>query len=223
MTLALSSQVVGLFVLGAVHGINPGMGWLFAVARGFQEGERRAVWRALGPLAAGHGLAIAAALAGAAMVGIVLPIPIVQQLVGVALVASGAAGLVRHRHPRGGGMRMGAPGLIGWSFLMATAHGAGLMALPLVLGEPAGAGTAGGHSAHTTHGAVQLAGSPALQLNGLTATAAHAAGYLLVTTLIAMIVYQRLGLRLLRSAWINLDLIWAVALIITGVATLAIS
>jgi hypothetical protein len=217
MTLGLSSQLVGLFVLGAAHGINPGMGWLFAVARGFQEGDRRAVWRALGPLALGHGLAIAAALAGAAMVGIVLPIPVVQRLVGVALVVSGAAGLIRHRHPRGGGMRVGAPGLVGWSFLMATAHGAGLMALPLVLGGPAGSGTAGGHAMHTMH-----AGGPELQLGGLTATAAHAAGYLLVTTLIAVIVYERVGLRMLRSAWINLDLIWALALVITGVATLVV-
>lgn len=219
MAIGLSTQLAGLFVLGAAHGINPGMGWLFAVARGFQEGERRAVWRALGPLALGHGLAIAAAIAGAAVVGIVLPLSLVQQLVGVTLVVSGVAGLVRHRHPRGGGMRMGAPGLVGWSFLMASAHGAGLMALPLVLRGPAGSGTAGGHAIHAMH-AAGIAAGPGLQLAGLAATVAHATGYLVVTALIAVVVYERVGLRLLRSAWINLDLIWSVALIVTGTATL---
>lgn len=215
MEFALSSQVVGLFLLGAGHGINPGMGWLFAVARGFQEGERGAVWRALGPLAVGHGLAIAAALAGAAMLGVVLPLSLVHRLVGVALVVSGVAALLRHRHPRGGGMRLGARALAGWSFLMATAHGAGLMALPLALRDPAGP-----EMAEHLHGATHMMVSPELPLGGLAATAAHAAGYLLVTALIAVVVYERVGLRLLRSAWINLDLFWAVALIITGVATL---
>jgi hypothetical protein len=219
MTLGLS-PIAGLFLLGAAHGINPGMGWLFAVARGFQEGDRRAVWRALGPLAIGHGLAIAAALVGAAMIGMVLPMSLVKQMVGVALVASGAAGLVRHRHPRGGGMRMGARTLAGWSFLMATAHGAGLMALPLVLGESAGSGAAGEHAMHAMHGAALAGVGSELQVGALVATAAHAAGYLLVTALIAVVVYERVGLRMLRSAWINLDLIWAMALMITGAATL---
>jgi hypothetical protein len=217
MAFVLSSQVVGLFLLGGLHGINPGMGWLFAVARGFQEGNRRAVWRALGPLALGHGLAIGATIAGAAMVGMVLPMSVVQPLVGAALVASGVAALLRHRHPRGGGMRLGPRALAGWSFLMATAHGAGLMALPLALRGPASPELAGGH----LHGAARMALGPEVQLGGLAATAAHAAGYLLVTALIAVVVYERVGLRMLRSAWINLDLFWAVALIITGVATLA--
>jgi len=218
MTLGLS-PVAGLFLLGAAHGINPGMGWLFAVARGFQEGHRRAVWRALGPLAVGHGLAIAAALAGAAALGMVLPMSLVRQVAGVALVASGLGALVKHRHPRGGGMRMGARGLVGWSFLMATAHGAGLMALPLVLGGQTGSAPAGGHGMHAMHGALMALG-PELQPGALAATAAHAAGYLLVTALIAVMVYERVGLRMLRSAWINLDLIWAMALMITGAATL---
>jgi len=218
MSFALSSQIVGLFALGAAHGVNPAMGWLFAVARGLQERDRRAVWYTLGPLAAGHALAIAAALAGAAMVGLVLPMSLVQRIVGVALVATGAAGLVRHRHPRGGGMRLGARGLAGWSFLMATAHGAGLMALPLVLGASSGA--SGGHAAHAMHGVAPLAAGPDMQVAGLAATAAHAAGYLLVTGLIAVVVYERAGLRMLRSAWINLDLFWGAALILTGAAAL---
>jgi hypothetical protein len=221
MAFAHESQLTGLFVLGALHGINPGMGWLFAVARGFQEGKRRAVWGALGPLAVGHGLAIAAALAAAAMVGIVLPISVVQPLAGVALVASGLTSLVRHRHPRGGGMRLGTLALATWSFMMATAHGAGLMALPLVLGGPTSSEPAARHTVHAVNGAAHMAAGPTLHLAGLAATAAHAVGYLVVTALIAVIVYERIGLRLLRSAWINLDLFWAVALIITGVATLA--
>jgi hypothetical protein len=220
MPLSPASPVLGLFLLGALHGINPGMGWLFAVARGFQERKQRAVWGALAPLAVGHGLAIAAAFAAAAMIGVVLPLSLVQTLVGVALVVSGLAGLYRHRHPRGGGMRMGAPALAAWSFMMATAHGAGLMALPLVLAGPPLSGGMGTHAMHVAQAGPQWAGGPALHLTGVVATVVHAAGYLLVTALIAVIVYQRVGLRMLRTAWINLDLFWGLALVITGVATL---
>jgi len=204
--------------LGAVHGVNPGMGWLFAVALGLQEGRARAVWRALPPLALGHALAIGAAVLAAVALGRVVPAEGLRWIVGGALVTLGGARLVRHRHPRYGGMQVGFRALVAWSFLMASAHGAGLMVLPLLVGA---AGSAGGeahsHSEHLMAASV-VPGLPApgsLAL-GFQVTALHSAGYLLVTGLVALLVYRKLGLRMLRTMWVNLDLIWGGALVVTG-------
>ena len=205
--------------LGAGHGINPGMGWLFAVALGLQAGRSRAVWLALPPLALGHGLAIAAAALGAAALGQMVPAQALKPIVGASLLALGGVRLLRHRHPRYGGMRVGFRELTIWSFLMATAHGAGLMVLPLLVGEaaaaPAGQGLSGAHAAHAS-----LLPLPELADASLWATAAHTAGYLLVTGLVAVFVYRKQGLRLLRTMWINLDVIWGGALLVTGTITL---
>lgn len=205
-----------LLLLGAVHGINPAMGWLFAVSLGLQEGERRAVWGAMLPLAVGHAVAIAAALAAAVLLGRVMPLDHLKWVVALLLVGLGIAQLVRHRHPRWGGMRVGPRDLAIWSFLMASAHGAGLMAVPFLLG--AGGSAAGSAGGHADLGAV-MAGAGGDWLTGLAATAVHTAGYLAVTLLAAVVVYEWLGLRLLRTAWINVNLLWAAALILTGVLT----
>jgi hypothetical protein len=207
--------------LGAVHGVNPGMGWLFAVALGLQEGRACAVWRALSPLALGHGLAIGAAILAAFALGQVVPAEALRWIVGGALVTLGGSRLVRHRHPRYGGMQVGFRELTAWSFLMASAHGAGLMLLPLVVGAAGGA--APPHAKHLLAASL-VPGLPASGpvALGLQATALHTAGYLLVTGLIALLVYWKLGLRMLRRMWINLDLIWGGALVVTGaVAVLA--
>lgn len=228
-----------LLALGAVHGVNPAMGWLFAVGLGLQEGSRRAVWRSLGPLALGHLLAIGAVLAVAAALGLIVPLSVLKWIAAALLLGMGLLQLRRHWHPRFGGMRMGAKDLTIWSFLMATAHGAGLMALPFVLGITAARGTsadaahgtaghAHGGADHAAHGAaghaahigdLLAAGLPSEELAGLLATAVHTAGYVLVMGLVAVVVYEKLGLRLLRTAWINLNLLWAVALIATAVLT----
>jgi len=227
---------IALLGLGALHGINPAMGWLFAVGRGLQEERRGAVWQALGPLALGHLLAVTAALLAAAVLGLVVPSRWLGWLVAAALITMGMTQLRRHRHPRYGGMCMSSRELTVWSFLMASAHGAGLMALPFVLGAvgggapgggegagltggSAGIMAAGGHAHHAAEAALQ-ASLPFEQLAGLLATVLHTVGYLAVTGLVAVIVYEKLGLRLLRSAWINLELIWAVALIATGALSL---
>jgi hypothetical protein len=206
--------------LGAVHGVNPGMGWLFAVALGLQEGQARAVWRALSPLAVGHALAIGAAVLAALALGRVVPAEALRWIVGGALVTLGGVRLVRHRHPRYGGMQVGFRELTAWSFLMASAHGAGLMVLPLLVGA-AGAPHPQAHATHlmTASLAPALPASGPLAL-GLQATALHTAGYLLVTGLLAVLVYRRLGLRMLRTMWINLDLIWGGALVVTGAVAL---
>ena len=206
-----------LAVLGGVHGLNPGMGWLFAVALGMQEKNRRAVWGALLPLAAGHALAIATAIAVAGAVGLVVPTGSIRWIVAATLLVLGVVRLRRHRHPRWVGMRVGARDLTLWSFLMASAHGAGLMALPFVLAatDPAVA------EHHHAHGAA-MSSLPPGAMTGLLATAAHTVGYLVVLALMAALVYERLGLRLLRTAWVNLDLIWAGALTCTAVLTVLV-
>ena len=202
-----------LLGLGALHGINPGMGWLFAVGLGFQRQERAAVWRALGPLALGHALAVGLAIAVVLTVGRALPAEGVKVVVSVALIGTGLYRLVRHRHPRYGGMQMTARQLTGWSFLMASGHGAGLMVLPF-LGDTAASGTSA-HHGHTLAAVLP----PLVDLAGILAAAVHTAGYLLVTGGVALLVYDRLGLRFLRKAWINVDLIWSVGLIATGLGT----
>ena len=199
--------------LGAFHGLNPGMGWLFAVALGLQDKSRAAVWRALFPLAAGHGLAVGAAILVAALAGVALSPAMMRWPVAVLLVVLGVWRLFRHCHPRGVGMRVGMGGLTLWSFLMATAHGAGLMVLPVVLGITAQA--ASGPACHAHPPSMTAAAA-------VSATLVHAAGYLLITAAAAWLVFEKLGLGLLRRAWVNLDLLWAGALIATGILTLAI-
>jgi len=202
-----------LLVLGAGHGINPAMGWLFAVALGLQRQSRGAVWGSLGPLALGHGAAIATAILAAGLIGLIVPPQLLQWATAGLLVGLGAYRLLRPRHLAYGGMQVGARELATWSFLMASAHGAGLMVLPLVIGG----GPAVGHAHHLA--AASVLGVSGIDWNGVLAALIHTAGYLLVTGLIAVVVYERVGLRFLRRAWVNLDLVWAVALVATGIAT----
>ena len=208
----MNGSWAGVLALGAFHGINPGMGWLLAVALGMQERRRGAVWRAMLPLAAGHALAIAAALGAAMLLGAVVPLRAIQWSVGGVLLTLGISRFFRHGHPRWVGMQVGAKDLTVWSFLMASAHGAGLMVLPLVLGAAAAP-----HTHHMTRAAGAGVWSAA------SATLIHSAGYLSVTAILAAAVFERLGLGLLRKAWINLDLVWAVALVATSVATLVMA
>src|SRR5262245_27865150 len=126
-----------MLLLGAYHGINPGMGWLFAVALGMQRQNARGVWRALPPIALGHAASVAAVLAVAAMAGFVVPMPVLKAVIAAMLIALGSYRLWRHRHPRFGGMQVGFHDLTIWSFLMASAHGAGFMLLPWVMTVPA--------------------------------------------------------------------------------------
>jgi hypothetical protein len=207
-----------LMALGAFHGINPGMGWLFAVALGMQERRRGAVLRALVPLGAGHALAVAGAVGAALAIGTVIPLAWLRWPTAGVLVSLGVRRLFRHRHPRWAGMRVSMGGLTAWSFLMATAHGAGLMVLPVFLGmSMSGAGAHAHHmGAHAHHMAAAETGAGA----ALFATGVHALGYLAVTAGVAVLVFEKLGVGILRRAWFNLDLIWSGALVATGALTL---
>jgi hypothetical protein len=194
------------------------MGWLFAVALGLQERRASVVWRALGPLALGHGLAIGLALVLASLAGLLLPLAVLKWIVAGLLFGFGVRRVITHRHPRVGGMRAGARDLMLWSLLMASAHGAGLMVVPLVQGRPGHGHGAAGNSALLHHAGVV----PDALAGPVQATLLHTMGYLIVTGLLAMVVYHKVGLRLLRTAWVNLDLIWAGALMVTAVATVVL-
>jgi hypothetical protein len=208
----LEASWTALFALGAGHGINPAMGWLFAVALGLQRERRAAVWGALTPLALGHALAILLAMLLAGLAGLVLSLEPLRWLTATLLIGLGVLRLVRSRHIRYGGMRVNGRELATWSFLMATAHGAGLMVVPLVLAAPE-------MEAHSHLVMASVLGAGVSDWSGLAAALVHTAGYLLVTGAIALLVYQRFGLGFLRRGWVNLDLIWAVALVVTGIAT----
>jgi hypothetical protein len=185
------------------------MGWLFAVALGMQEGRPSAVWRALPPLAAGHGFAIGAAILVAMAAGIAVSPSMLHWPIGLLLIAMGIVQQIRHLHPRWASMRVGAAGLTWWSFLTASAHGAGLMVLPLFLSL---SGDTAGPACH--HAPV-----PTRAVAGIAAILVHDAGYLLATAATAWLFVDRLGLGFLRKAWVNVDLVWAAALIMTGVIT----
>ena len=203
-----------MLLLGAYHGINPGMGWLFAVALGLQQEKASAVAKSLVPIAIGHALAVGVVVLAAAFLGRALPLEAIRYPVAAGLIGLGIHRLVRHRHPRWVRMQVGFRDLAVWSFLMASAHGAGLMVLPALLGSNAVAAAdhMGGHN-HTSAAVSPLA--------GLMATGVHTIAYLAATGVVAWVVYRKLGLAILRKAWFNLDVVWAAALLVTGVITLA--
>lgn len=212
MTSEMTTSWVMLISLGAFHGLNPAMGWLLAVALGMQERRRGAVLRALVPLGAGHALAVAAAVGVALAIGAIVPIREPRWPIAGVLVSLGVIRFFRHQHPGWVGMRVGMGRLTVWSFLMATAHGAGLMVVPVFVGmSVAGGGEHVHHLAATTGTNARVA---------LFATGLHAVSYLAVTAFVAVLVFEKLGVGILRRAWFNLDLIWAGALVATGAATL---
>jgi hypothetical protein len=203
-----------LLGLGAYHGVNPGMGWLFAVALGMQEKSRRAVLAAIPPIALGHALSIALVIGLLWLAEFSLPANALRYGAGALLFGFGIYRLVRSRHLRWVGMRVGFRDLTLWSFLMASTHGAGLMLVPILLAWPHA--EHGGHIESDSHARHLQMISFANPLRWLGAVGIHSAGHLLVAALIALIVYEKLGLALLRRTWFNLDLLWIVALMLSG-------
>ena len=202
-----------MLLLGAYHGINPGMGWLFAVARAMQEQKGSAVAKSIVPLAVGHALAIAIAVLAAALLGMVVPLTTVRYCVAAFLIGLGIYSLVKHWHPRWVRMQVGFRDLTVWSFLMASAHGAGLMVVPVLLGS----GTVEAAERMTGHHQMAAGASP---LVAMVASLVHTTAYLAVSGALAWVVYRKLGLGLLRKTWFNFNLLWGVALVITGLFTL---
>jgi hypothetical protein len=205
-----------LALLGAYHGLNPAMGWLFALALGLQERRRFAVVQALLPIAVGHAVAIAAAILLLDVARNVVPMHALKWGVAAIVAALGVYRLFRASHLRGGGMRVGRRELIGWSFLMASAHGAGLMLMPVLLLHP----TLG--MTHAMAGAMHETANISFRVL-LLATSVHTAAMLLIAGLLALVffeLYAKSGLGILRRAWFNFDLLWAVALLGAAIAAL---
>ncbi len=195
-----------LVLLGGYHGLNPAMGWLFAVALGLQEERAAAVLRALPPIALGHAVAIGIVIALVAAAQVVVP-PAALRAAGAAVLLAFALFILARRmiHPRWVGMRVGFRDLVAWSFLMSSAHGAGLMLVPVLLHLP-------GNTGHTMG---DVAAS-----NGVAALALHTTAMFAVMTALALGVYRTVGVDVLRRVWVNLDTVWAVALIGAAAATL---
>jgi hypothetical protein len=204
--------------LGAFHGLNPAMGWLFAVSLGLQERRLRAVVSALGPIALGHALAIVLAGLAVGALGLVVPQRALLALGGAALLAFAVYKVItRFRHLRWVGMRVSSQQPVLWSFLMASAHGAGLMLVPVLAGvRGEGVSSASAHAAHLGHvGHQPMAANEAL-LPTLAAVGLHSLAMLAVAGVLAVVVYQKVGVEVLRRAWVNLDFIWVGTLIVMG-------
>jgi hypothetical protein len=204
-----------LFALGCYHGINPGMGWLFAVALGLQEKSRRAVFAAVPPILLGHLVSVGIVVALAAIAQRTLPVDVLRYGAAAVLLSFGVFRLVRARHVQWVGMRVGFWGLAAWSFLMATGHGAGLMLLPFLSGlvRMDGASLHLGNMASMQRAHAVVAVPPEILA---AAVGVHTFGYLLTMLVIAWIVFDKVGVQILRTAWFNFDFAWALALILSG-------
>jgi hypothetical protein len=195
------------------------MGWLFALSLGLQRRSRSGILWALAPIALGHAIAITLTLVVIGLLEFKIGFTTLRFLVAGMLFSLGLYRVFRSRHPRGAGMRVGFRDLAVWSFLMASAHGAGLMLTPVLLAPR----MQGMHHSMNMGIASGVAGLPPAAL-GL-AVFVHTLGLVLVTGAIALLFYQfyeRWGLGLLRHAWFNFDLLWAFALIVAGATALAI-
>jgi hypothetical protein len=205
---------LSLVALGAYHGLNPAMGWLFAVALGFQERSRAAVLRALPFLALGHEASVALVVLLISGAQAVVSPQLVRPVGAVALIAFGVYKLLRPRsHPRWVGMRVSARDLVVWSFLMSTAHGAGLMLLPVLLGL-------GPQAADALEDLGDLQPGMQTLVADAAAVVLHTGAMLLAMLAIALLVYEKLGVMVLRRAWLNFDALWAVVVVGAGAVTL---
>jgi hypothetical protein len=197
--------------LGLFHGINPAMGWLFAVALGLNRHSERVVWLALLPIGLGHALAIAVILILVLALGLILEPGLLRPFTAAMLFGwAGWHALYGRRHKVRYGMQVGLGGLFLWSFLMANAHGAGLMLIPAVI-------------------PLCIAASPAHALTvstsfpvGLAALSIHTAAMVATIGMVSIVTYKWIGVTFLRRGWINFDLVWTMALIVCGILLLAI-
>ena len=197
--------------LGAFHGLNPAMGWLFAVALGLHRKSRAVVLESIIPIAIGHAASVAIAVFAVLSLGLIIDAKSVGRLAGVVLILWAVwHGLRGHRGRPRVGMQTGMAGLVLWSFLMATAHGAGLMLIPVLLPICTAASPA--------HGLMSQGSIPV----ALAALAVHSIAMLLVIAAIAIAVYEWIGVAFLRTSWINLDLIWVLALAACGAVLIVV-
>jgi hypothetical protein len=190
--------------LGTFHGLNPAMGWLFAVALGLQRQSRAIVMASLVPIAIGHAASITVVVGLLVMAGVLIPHNLVRIGSGLLLLAWAAYHWrFAQRHRVRFGMQVGLWGLTAWSFLMATTHGAGLMLWPVLMTSC---------TSTTSNGVVFAAPFP----TALAGVGVHTLAMLLTTAFIALLIYEWVGLSILRRAWLNVDVLWVLALLVTG-------
>jgi hypothetical protein len=211
-------QLAALAGLGAFHGLNPAMGWLFAVARGMQERSRGVLLRSLPPIAAGHLASVAIIAAVVSATESVVAANVVGIVGGLVLVGFGLWRLLSQRHFRWAGMRLSSRQLAGWSFLMSSAHGAGLMLLPVLATT-----TVDTHMSHLAGMGGNLGGTPGAALTGLAAAGVHTVAMFVVMGSCAVLVYEFVGVNVLRRAWFNVDRLWAGVMVGAGALTIALT
>ncbi|CAI9085183.1 hypothetical protein A7K93_10800 [Candidatus Methylacidiphilum fumarolicum] len=199
----MSIESLGYYLgIGIFHGLNPAMGWLFSVALALQHNSFRWIIRSAIALLTGHFLSIGSYFAFFLLLGKWVSLQWIKWIAVIALFSFAFYWLIRARHPKWVGMNVGVADLIYWSFLMASAHGAGLMLL-------VGSSLCGRSFAFW------------LQPSGITAQlfippAIHTLGYFLAVFVIATIVYRSDLLKVLYRKWINFDLLWSAALFAAG-------
>ena len=194
---------------GVYHGINPGMGWPLAVSAALMDGRRRSLVSALGLLACGHLVA---------MLAILLPFSMMTVLVrhdtelrfgaGALVVVMGTYLLINRKHPKILA-RVHPTRLALWSFLAAMAHGAGLMLVPIYLGICSTTSLDAGHQAAQT----LMSGNIS---TALWVAITHTIAMTAMGGLLAAVIYFWLGLKFISSTWFNLDIVWALSLILVG-------
>jgi hypothetical protein len=202
-----------VIALGLYHGLNPAMGWPLAVANGMTDRRASAVFATLLPLGGGHFMAIAVALAPFAWLGWYVEWNHAIRIgAGAAVLLFGVFKLLSRRHPRLLA-RIPPTRLAWWSFLMATAHGAGLMLAPFMLSL----------CAAPADGAVASFLARANFGTALVVAVVHTLATLLAGVGMAWAVYRYLGLRFMQRAWFNLDAVWGASLVVAGAAGIGLA
>jgi ABC-type multidrug transport system fused ATPase/permease subunit len=207
---------IALVALGAWHGLNPGMGWLFAVSLGLQNRSRAAIFQAMCAIAIGHALSVFVIISLAFLLGRYISATWFGLAAALSLAGLGSWRLLRGRHPRWVGMRVNFRDLTWWSCLMASAHGAGLMLLPVFM--IGGGAWCGVSSSSPLKPAVQFQGF----YNSIPGVCVHALSQFVVAGIVAWLVYDIVGLAILRKSWFNADLVWSWSLILAGVLMLMV-
>ncbi|MFC7331107.1 cell wall anchor protein [Marinactinospora rubrisoli] len=234
-----AAQLWALVGLGIFHGANPGMGWLIAVSRGMQERSRAALLWSLPAVAGGHAASVAVFGVAITVTGSLVASRWFAIAGGAVVAAAGLWQLLARRHLRWRDVRMSNRQLAGWSFLMSSVHGAGLMLLPVLAGDIAPASGApdghGGHAGHAGPPAAPATGEPSAAAPvpdtagltladatwlGLAAAGVHTLAMAAATGVIALLVYDFLGSHLLRLSWVDSGRVWAFALVAAGLAVL---
>jgi hypothetical protein len=207
---------IALVALGAWHGLNPGMGWLFAVSLGLQDRSRGAIFQAMCAIAIGHALSVFTILSLAFLLGRYVSATWFGLAAALLLAGLGSWRLLRGRHPRWVGMRVNFRDLTWWSCLMASAHGAGLMLLPVFL--IGGGAWCGVSSSSSPKSATEFQGF----YNSIPGVCVHSLSQFVVAGIVAWLVYDIVGLAILRKSWFNADLVWSCSLIVAGLLMLVV-